>query len=67
MKKLFDYRVKNFIAECIVCLALLKMNLTIKKGPKALCYKCWCEANNKNPRARKENKLNGKRRMDKAN
>ena len=50
---------------CINCNKNLKQNLVNKKGRRAtLCYKCWCEKNNKNYQARKENRFNKTRRID---
>ena len=46
---------------------MLKQNV-IDRHPNnvdAICYKCHCKQNKKNPRARKENRLNGTRRIDK--
>ena len=51
---------------CINCNEKLKQNLVDKKGRRVtLCYKCWCEKNDKNYRARKDNRFNKLRRIDK--
>ena len=46
--------------------AMLKQNLVDRHpGSGTICYKCQCKADKKNPRARKENRLSGTRRIDK--
>ena len=64
MKKLYHFAVVNKFQKCIVCGKPLKMNLIARKGADTTCYKCWCKIKDRNPRARKDNKANLKRRID---
>jgi len=65
MKKPYDYKQKSPMDKCIVCGEPLKMNLIAKKGTGIPCYKCERKIKDRNPRARKDNKLHGTRRIDK--
>ena len=48
------------------CNRLIKANVVGRKTSKALlCYEHWCESNGINPKARKINRKNHNRRVDK--
>ena len=57
MKRNYDCKIKHPSKKCSVCKKPLKMNLVERKEDAELCYKCWCKENNRNPRARKENRM----------
>jgi len=72
MKKPYNYKKLSEKVVCAKCRKPMKMNLITRNDLADLCYKCWCKSdvnlnrpNGRNPRARKENKLTGKRRTDK--